>query len=324
MSAAAGPVVTRGTPDAAGVARFLGDAMRRHFGEATGSPFWLSVAGELDFDPVRDVVGWRDLERFRPWARRARAAAPRDLLAAAGTDDDEIVAPELPLPRTWLEQVVDWRVARYARGPGRTVGDTLVLLPAGYGFARAVSTARAGRLGSGAVFANRPAEAPRILDRGGVAYVVTTVELLEGLLDQAPPQAPVWGRIRHITLYDAHRWPARARRLREVLPESCEISAILSCPGVLAEFRTGLFGRDGGPLVYEGFDPYVRWELADETGRPAGGPGDTATSSAPGVLAVSHLSDRLFLPWAGQPVRAVPADGGRPGPGGVRRFEIPG
>lgn len=321
---ASGAFVTPEAFEASDDAGFLRDMMRRHFGEDTGSPFWLSVAGELDFDPVRDVVTWRDLRRFAPWARRARAAAPGDLLAHARADDDELVprgraepeSRELPLPRTWLEQVVDWRVARYARSPDRTVGDTLLLLPAGYGFARAVSTSRAQRLGSGAVTASVPAQARRILDRRGVAYLVTTVELLENLLDHAAPSDIVWGRIRHITLYDAHLWPARARRLREVLPGRCEISAILSCPGALAEFRTGLFGPGSGPLVYEGFEPHVRWDLLDDAGEPLRAPG-------PGTLSVSHLSDRLFLPCLDLPLRAVPAGRGEGG-SGARRFEVPG
>ena len=33
-----------------------------HFGERTGCPFWLEFAAGLDFDPVREIGGYRDLE----------------------------------------------------------------------------------------------------------------------------------------------------------------------------------------------------------------------------------------------------------------------
>jgi hypothetical protein len=40
------------------------NVVRWHFSEATGSPFWLRIAGSLGFDPLTDVRGFADLSMF--------------------------------------------------------------------------------------------------------------------------------------------------------------------------------------------------------------------------------------------------------------------
>jgi hypothetical protein len=55
-------------------------AMEWHFGETTGSPFWLEQARHLDFDPRRDVKTRADLARFPDLGEAWAAAALEDLL----------------------------------------------------------------------------------------------------------------------------------------------------------------------------------------------------------------------------------------------------
>jgi phenylacetate-coenzyme A ligase PaaK-like adenylate-forming protein len=40
------------------------DIVRFHFDAATGCPFWLDRARQLDFDPLKDIDGFSDLHRF--------------------------------------------------------------------------------------------------------------------------------------------------------------------------------------------------------------------------------------------------------------------
>jgi hypothetical protein len=55
--------------------------VRWHFGEDTGSPFWLRQRSALDFDPLRDIAGFADLRRFGTFdVNRLREAPVRDLL----------------------------------------------------------------------------------------------------------------------------------------------------------------------------------------------------------------------------------------------------
>jgi hypothetical protein len=43
------------------------DIVRWHFDPATGCPFWLERAKRLDFDPLRDVLTYDDLDKFGPF-----------------------------------------------------------------------------------------------------------------------------------------------------------------------------------------------------------------------------------------------------------------
>jgi phenylacetate-coenzyme A ligase PaaK-like adenylate-forming protein len=55
--------------------------MRWHFSPETGSPFWLAARAHLEFDPIRDVMGLGDLDRFGYFdKRRLRGARAMDLL----------------------------------------------------------------------------------------------------------------------------------------------------------------------------------------------------------------------------------------------------
>jgi len=65
------------------------DIARWHFDPATGSPFWLERAKSFDFDPMTEVNGYRDLDKFgffqdewlrggpvRRWVPKAYASSP--------------------------------------------------------------------------------------------------------------------------------------------------------------------------------------------------------------------------------------------------------
>ncbi len=43
------------------------DIVRWHFDPATGCPFWLERAKSFDFDPVKDVKVYADLDKFGPF-----------------------------------------------------------------------------------------------------------------------------------------------------------------------------------------------------------------------------------------------------------------
>ncbi|CAM03383.1 hypothetical protein A8924_4502 [Saccharopolyspora erythraea NRRL 2338] len=58
----------------------LRDVLDWHFDPATGSPFWLSRAGFLDFDPRRDIAGLADLVRFPDLCRELRGVPAEDLI----------------------------------------------------------------------------------------------------------------------------------------------------------------------------------------------------------------------------------------------------
>lgn len=55
-------------------------AMKWHFSEQTGSPFWLDRVKKLDFDPIRDVRTFEDLKLFPNIVNELRDVRAEDLI----------------------------------------------------------------------------------------------------------------------------------------------------------------------------------------------------------------------------------------------------
>ncbi|MFI9099114.1 AMP-binding protein [Streptomyces fildesensis] len=62
---------------------FIHAAMQWHFSPATGSPYWVKRAAELDFNPLTDVHTWDDLDLF-PDVSDEWKDVPVDALVPAG------------------------------------------------------------------------------------------------------------------------------------------------------------------------------------------------------------------------------------------------
>src|SRR5512142_262285 len=71
------PVGSHPDPDA-----FVRAAMRWHFDPRTGSPFWLSRAGTLGFDPIGEVRTFDDLALFPNVVNELREVRAEDLVPA--------------------------------------------------------------------------------------------------------------------------------------------------------------------------------------------------------------------------------------------------
>ena len=74
------------------------EIVRWHFDPATGAPFWLERAKQFDFDPLKDVNGYADLQKFgafeddwlrggpvRRWVPKAYADKPVYVFETGGT-----------------------------------------------------------------------------------------------------------------------------------------------------------------------------------------------------------------------------------------------
>lgn len=120
---------------------YLRAAVEWHFGEETGSPFWLSRAKTLGFDPLRDIRTFEDLRQFPNVVDELRHVPVKDLIPRG-------YGPNPPAPQVletggttgapkriilmpdWIEAAVD----RMLRGPqfaGRRRADILVATPTG-------------------------------------------------------------------------------------------------------------------------------------------------------------------------------------------------
>ncbi|SLL07521.1 putative phenazine antibiotic biosynthesis protein [Mycobacteroides abscessus subsp. abscessus] len=138
---------------------YLRAAIAWHFGQDTGSPFWLRMAPNLDFDPLTDVNGFDDLRLFPNLVNELRDTPVQDLIPrgygspapvpkifeSGGTTGAPKRTAQLP---DWVEQVTRWQLEDFTTG-GFVGGQGLLFLmptgPHGVGhFSRAVSE----RLGS--------------------------------------------------------------------------------------------------------------------------------------------------------------------------------
>jgi phenylacetate-coenzyme A ligase PaaK-like adenylate-forming protein len=127
---------------------YLAAAMRWHFGEDTGSAFWLRTAQTLDFDPLTDIKTFADLRLFPNLVNELRSVPVEDLIPR-GYASQRSQGPQAPLPQIfesggttgapkrtvqmpdWIAQVVQWQTEDFATGgfvPGRGF---LCLMPSG-------------------------------------------------------------------------------------------------------------------------------------------------------------------------------------------------
>ncbi|MCM3886695.1 phenazine antibiotic biosynthesis protein [Frankia sp. R82] len=121
--------------------QYLRAAVEWHFGEETGSAFWLRRARTLDFDPLTTIHSYDDLRRFPNIVDELREVPVEDLIPRG-------YGPNPPAPRVfesggttgapkriifmpdWLESALD----RMEKGPqfaGRRPSNLLVAMPTG-------------------------------------------------------------------------------------------------------------------------------------------------------------------------------------------------
>lgn len=120
---------------------YLQTAVRWHFGEETGSPFWLRRAATLGFDPVEKIRGYADLALFPNIVDELRHVPVEDMIPRG-------YGPTPPAPRVFetggttgapkriilMPDWIDSAVQRMIKGPqfaGRRSSNILVATPTG-------------------------------------------------------------------------------------------------------------------------------------------------------------------------------------------------
>ncbi|MUM18520.1 acyl--CoA ligase [Mycobacterium sp. CBMA271] len=312
--------VPRPTPVVDPVA-YLRTAIAWHFGDDTGSPFWLQIARTLDFNPLTDVNGFEDLRLFPNVVNELRLAPIEDLIPrgyglpapipkifeSGGTTGAPKRTAQLP---DWVEQVTQWQIEDFTSG-GFVVGSGLLFLmptgPHGVGhFSRAVSE----RLGS--VFYPvdlDPRWVKKIAARGAAAEVSAYVEhVLEqarfvlqtqkvGNLHTSPPLLGAIARddtlvdlvnqqIRYILLSGAHVDLDTLDLLREVFPTAA-IAMAFGSTMILSQTKTRV---DGDAFVFDPRSPYVVfWVIDPDTG-------ERVPYGERGQVVMNHISKGMFIP----------------------------
>ncbi|OBK38275.1 phenazine antibiotic biosynthesis protein [Mycobacterium sp. 1165196.3] len=330
-----------GVPRAAPVAdaeAYLRAAMAWHFGDDTGSPFWLRAARTLNFNPLTDVNTFADLQLFPNLVNELRSVPVEDLIPrgygsrppvpqifeSGGTTGAPKRTVQLP---DWVAQVVEWQTEDFAAGGFRRGQGFLCLMPSGpHGvgyFSRLVSQrlgsvfhaididprwvkrlAARGAATEVAAYVDHVVEqAVFVLQTQSVANLHTTPPLLEAIARNDRVVDLVNDKIRYLLLSGAHVDADTLDLLRDIFPATT-IAMAFGSTMVLSQAvtRTG----DDDSFVFDPRTPYVVfWVVDPDTG-------ERVPYGRPGQVVMHHISKGMFIPNNLERDRAIRM----PGPAG--------
>ena len=301
---------------------YLRTAIAWHFGPDTGSPFWLRVAGDLDFDPRSDVRTFADLARFPNVADELRGVAVEDMIPrgygtpppvpriyeSGGTTGAPKRTAQLP---DWVEQVTRWQVEDFTGGGFVAGAGLLALMPGGPHGVGHFDRAVAERLGSpmhavdldprwvkklvarGATheiagYVDHVVEQARfVLQTQNVANLHTTPPLLEALARDDGMIELINDKIRYVLLSGAHVDLDTLDVLRDLFPKAA-LATVFGSTMIASQAATRVL--DDGTFVFDPRSPYVVfWVIDPATGAPV-------PYGERGQVVMNHVSKGMFLP----------------------------
>lgn len=301
---------------------YLRAAIAWHFGDDTGSPFWLRAARTLNFDPLTDVNTFADLRRFPNLANELRTVAVEDLIPrgygarppvpqifeSGGTTGAPKRTVQLP---DWIAQIVEWQTEDFAAGGFRRGQGFLCLMPSGpHGvgyFSRLVSqrldavfhaididprwvkklAARGATAEVAAYVDHVVAQAVFVLQTQAVANLHTTPPLLEAIARDDRVVDLINDKIRYLLLSGAHVDADTLDLLRDVFPGTT-ITMAFGSTMVLSQAVTRI--GDDGSFVFDPRTPYVVfWVVDPDTGK-------RVPYGQPGQVVMHHISKGMFIP----------------------------
>ena len=302
---------------------YLRAAIAWHFGEQTGSVFWLRAARTLDFNPLADVNTFADLQLFPNLLSELRTEPVADLIPrgygspapvpqifeSGGTTGAPKRTVQLP---DWCAQVVEWQTADFSDGGFLRGQDFLCMMPSGpHGvgfFSRLVSQ----RLGS--VFHGidlDPRWVKKLVARNAISevdgyvdhlveqavHVLTTQRV--GNLHTTPPLLEAMARnddvvnlmnekIGFILLSGAHVDIDTLDLLGSVFPDTT-ITMAFGSTMILSQAITRRVDGDG-PFVLHPRSPYATFSVIDPD------TGEVVPYGDRGQVIMNHVSKGMFLP----------------------------
>ncbi|OBF70229.1 phenazine antibiotic biosynthesis protein [Mycobacterium sp. 852002-51613_SCH5001154] len=301
---------------------YLRAAIAWHFGEDTGSAFWLRTAATLDFDPMADVNTFADLKMFPNLVNELRGVPVEDLIPrgygtpppvpqifeSGGTTGAPKRTVQLP---DWVAQVVQWQTQDFAAGGFRRGEGFLCLMPSGpHGvgyFSRLVSErlgatfhaididprwvkkiAARGAASEVVAYVDHVVEqAVFVLGTQNVANLHTTPPLLEALARDDRLVDLLNDKIRYLLLSGAHVDADTLDLLRGIFPETT-ITMAFGSTMVLSQAVTRT--ADGDVFVFDPRAPYVVfWVVDPDTG-------ERVPYGQAGQVVMNHISKGMFIP----------------------------
>jgi hypothetical protein len=295
--------------------------MAWHFGEDTGSPFWLGKRETLGFDPVTDVLGLADLARFPDVSDELRRV-PAQQLIPQGLQDQPFRAydsggttgsPKRIVDSGYRSRVLEWARERLIEVGVPKSGNWLHLGPSGphvIGF----DVSRYAALGGGIFYtvdldprwvkrllaAGRGDDADEyiqhlldqaetILETQDIAVLNTTPPLLEAICARPRLHGMVREKAQAIIWAGTSISAESLRQLDEVFfPDAAVVGIYGNSLMGVAPQRVASPG-DAYPCVFEPFPDTTRLELVDDQGRPV-------EYGERGRVRLHLIAEEMFLP----------------------------
>lgn len=303
---------------------FLRAAMAWHFGEDTGSAFWLEAANDLPFEPTADVNTFEDLRLFPNLVNALRTAPIEDLIPrgygsppplpqifeSGGTTGAPKRTAQLP---DWVEQVTQWQAEDFINGGFVRGGGFLCLMPGGPHGVSFFSRRICERLDSVfhaidldprwvkklavrkqtrevADYVDHVIEQARwILQTQDVVNMHTSPPLLEAIARNDTDVALINQKIRWLLLSGAHVDSDTLDVLREIFPETT-ITMAFGSTMILSQASTRLLETDCSSFAFDPRTPYVIfWVVDPDTG-------ERVPYGERGQIVMNHVSKGMFIP----------------------------
>lgn len=304
-------------------ASYLRTAIAWHFGQDTGSPYWLRTAKDLDFDPLAEINAFADLRLFPNLVNDLRRAPVEDLVPrgygspppmpqifeSGGTTGAPKRTAQLP---DWIAQVVDWQAEDFTAGgfvPGRGL---LCLMPSGPHGVGYFSRLVANRLGSvfypidldprwvknivaraaitemSAYLDHIIEQARFVLQTQRIGNLHTTPPLIESLARDDAMVELINEKVGYVLLSGAHLDTDTLDLLRDIFPGTA-ITMAFGSTMILSQAVTRA-NADTGSLIFDPRTPYVVfWVVDPDTG-------ETVPYGQRGQVVMNHLSKGMFIP----------------------------
>lgn len=295
-----------------------------HFGAETGSPFWLRIAEQLDFNPLTDITTFTDLRRFPNLVNELRDVPVEDLIPrgygsplpvplvfeSGGTTGSPKRTAQLP---DWVEQVVAWQTADFAAGGFARGLGFLCMMPSGPHGVGYFSRRVAGKLGSAChmidldprwvkklAAENATREVANYIDHLAeqAGFILTTQRI--GNLHTTPPLLQALARddrmvdlinanVRYALLSGAHLDLDTLDLLHEIFPNTT-ISTAFGSTMILSQAVTVAPSGHDATFTFNPRSPYVVfWVVDPDTG-------EQVPYGERGQVVMNHLSKGMFIP----------------------------
>lgn len=300
-------------------------AIKWHFSEETGTPFWLKIAKNLRFDPLTDIKCYDDLQFFPNVAAELRIAPIEDLIPRGYGKHPKLTgifesggttgAPKrVVCMQDWFQHLVNWSNSNLELHGFPRHGNWLGLTPTGPHFVGRLFTESAttygkqgftvdidprwvkklmaaGKTDEVDVYAEHIIDqASFILKTQNIEVITITPPLLERLAQRSELVNLVNQKVRAIR-WGGTQMSQESRYLyrKEIFP-----SIILyghygntMILGIAGE-RAGL--GDHEPCIFDSFSPYITFSVIDVKKNQPVAYGER------GRIVTHHVSKALFLP----------------------------